>query len=165
MTARWALRGAATGVVLLALAGCGGASKSSTATSSGTAKSAAFATAERDCADVASRVASLTAPSNLSSLAAYTDQTRAETTELASQLSKLKLSGADGEALKRYVAALNQGNALLTRIAAAASANESSAVGTLGKELAAVPTAAIAAEAGLTKCAESTTSAAASASG
>jgi hypothetical protein len=145
---RRAFLGAATGGVILALAGCGG--------SGGLSHAQLVAKADSYCHQATARVAALTAPSNLSSLSAYADQTRAETVELASRLKALKAPSADKQVLDNYIAALEKGNELLSRIASAAAANESATVGTLGKELAAVPTAAIASEGGLSQCAQST---------
>lgn len=134
--------------IVLALAGCGG--------SGGLSHSQLVSKADAYCHQTTARVAALTSPSSLSSLSAYADQTRAETVELASRLKTLKAPSADEQVLDNYIAALEKGNELLSRIAAAAAANESATVGTLGKELAAVPTAAIASEGGLSQCAQST---------
>jgi hypothetical protein len=79
--------------------------------------------------------------------------------ELASRLKTLKAPSSDKQVLDNYIAALEKGNQLLSRIASAAAANEGATVGTLGKELAAVPTAAIASEGGLAQCAQSTATA------
>jgi hypothetical protein len=137
--------------LVLGLAGCGG--------SGGLSHSQLVAKADSYCHQATARVAALTTPSSLSSLSAYADQTHAETVELASRLKTLKASSSDKRVLDNYVAALEKGNALLSQIAAAAAANESATVGTLGKELAAVPTAAIASEGGLSQCAQSTATA------
>jgi len=152
-TGRRVFRALAAGGSIAALAGCG---------SSGGLSHAQFVSrADSYCHEATARVAALTAPSSLSSLAGYADQTRAETVQLANRLASLKPSGSDKQALARYVSSLDTGNALLARIATAAAANEATTVGTLGKELAAVPTAAIATDAGLTDCAQSTAAAAA----
>jgi hypothetical protein len=149
--ARRAFLGAAISGLVLGLGGCGG--------SGGLSHSQLVARADSYCHQTTARVAALTTPSSLSSLSAYADQTRAETVELASRLKTLKASSSDKRVLDNYVAALEKGNALLSRIASAAAANESATVGTLGKELAAVPTAAIASEGGLPQCAQSTVTA------
>jgi hypothetical protein len=148
---RRAFLGAATSGFVLVLAGCGG--------SGGLSQAQLVAKADSYCRQATARVAALTAPSSLSSLSAYANQTRAETVELASRLKTLKAPSSDRQVLDNYIAALEKGNELLSRIAAAAAANESTAVGTLGKELAAVPTAAIASEGGLSQCAQSTATA------
>ncbi len=147
-TGRRAFLGALAGGLVLVLGGCGG--------SGGLSHSQLVAKADAYCHQATVRVAALTAPSNLSTLSAYADQTRAETVELASRLKTLKASSSDKRVLDNYIAALEKGNELLSRIASAAAANESTTVGTLGKELAAVPTAAIASEGGLSQCAQST---------
>jgi hypothetical protein len=147
-TGRRAFLGLVASGLVLVLGGCGG--------SGGLSHSQLVAKADTYCHQATARVAALTAPSNLSSLSAYADQTRAETVELASRLKTLKASSSDKQVLDNYIAALEKGNELLSRIASAAAANESTTVGTLGKELAAVPTAAIASEGGLSQCAQST---------
>jgi hypothetical protein len=147
-TGRRAFPGLVASGLVLVLGGCGG--------SGGLSHSQLVAKADTYCHQATARVAALTAPSNLSSLSAYADQTRAETVELASRLKTLKASSSDKQVLDNYIAALEKGNELLSRIASAAAANESTTVGTLGKELAAVPTAAIASEGGLSQCAQST---------
>jgi hypothetical protein len=143
--------GSAIAVLAVLLGGCGG--------SSGLSHAQLIDRADAYCHQATARVAALTAPSSLASLAAYANQTRSETAELASQLKSLKPSSSDKQALDRYIQSLEKGNALLGRIASAASANESTTVGTLGKELAAVPTAALASQDGLTDCAQSTATA------
>jgi hypothetical protein len=143
--------GAATSGLILALGGCGG--------SGALSHSQFVARADSYCHQATARVAALTAPSSLTSLSAYADQTRAQTVELAGRLRTLKPPGSDRQVLDNYVAALEKGNALLAQIAAAAAANEGATVGTLGKDLAAVPTAAIASEGGLAQCAQSTATA------
>jgi hypothetical protein len=150
-TGRRTFLGAAFSGLLLVLGGCGGSGQLS--------HSQLVARADSYCHQATARVAALTAPSNLSTLSAYADQTRAETVELASRLKTLKASSSDKRVLDNYIAALAKGNELLSRIASAAAANESTTVGTLGKELAAVPTAAIASEGGLSQCAQSTVTA------
>ncbi len=150
-TGRRAFLTVATSGLVLVLSGCGG---------SGTlSHSQLVAKADSYCRQATTRVAALTAPSSLTSLSAYADQTRVETVALAGRLKTLKAPSSDKQVLDNYIAALEKGNQLLARIAAAAAANESSTVGTLGKELAAVPTAAIASEGGLSQCAQSTATA------
>jgi hypothetical protein len=141
----------AIGAVAVVAAGCGGSASLSHAQ--------LVDRADAYCHSATERVAALTAPSTLSALAGYANQTRQETAQLAQELKGLKASGSDKQALGRYVSALEKGNALLSRIATAANAGEGSTVGSLGRELAAVPTATLASSDGLTDCAQSTATA------
>lgn len=127
------------------LAGCGSSATLSHAQLISKADSA--------CSATNAKIASLPAPSSLAALATYASGTRSATTQLHQKLAGLKASSADKAAVDRYLAALEQGNSLLARISSAAAKGDSSAVSSLGTELAAVPTATLASDAGLTDCA------------
>lgn len=135
-------------VVALALAGCGGG---------GALSHAQFVSrADAECRATNARIAALPTPSNLKGLASYATGTRSATARLHQALSALETPKSDQPALGRYLAVLEQGNAMLARISTAATAGESAAVSALGKELAALPTSSLASKAGLPTCAADT---------
>jgi hypothetical protein len=134
--------------VAVGLAGCGG---------SGSLSHAQFVRrADAECRATNSRIAALPTPSNLKGLASYATGTRSATAQLRQTLAALETPKVDQPALGRYLAALEQGNAILARISTAAAAGESATVSSLGKELAALPTSSLASKAGLPTCAADT---------
>jgi hypothetical protein len=138
----------ALGGVALGLAGCGGG---------GSLSHAQFVSrADAECRATNTRIAALPTPSNLKGLAGYATGTRSATAQLRQALSALETPKSDQPALGRYLAALDQGNAILARISTAAAAGESASVSSLGKELAALPTSSLASKAGLPTCAADT---------
>jgi hypothetical protein len=143
---------ALAGAVLL-LAGCG-------SSGSGTLSRAQLITrANAACSSTNARIAAQPEPSSLEALAGYASDTRSATTQLQQSLSALKAPASDSAAFDRYVAALEQGDALLARISSAAGAEEGAAVSSLGKELAKIPTATLADAAGLSACAKASSAA------
>ena len=142
----WTLAGTA-----VALAGCG---------SSGALTHAQLVSrANAACRTTDAQIAALPAPRNLQALASYATSTRSETARLRQSLSALHASTSDQPALTRYLGALEQGDALLARVATAAAGGESATVSSLGDQLAAVPAGTLAADAGLSVCATASTSA------
>jgi hypothetical protein len=134
--------------VAVGLAGCGGG---------GSLSQAQFVSrADAECRATNSRIAALPTPSNLTGLASYASGTRSATAQLHQSLASLKTPKADQPTLARYLAVLEHGNAILARISTAAAAGESASVSSLGKELAALPTASLASKAGLPTCAADT---------
>jgi hypothetical protein len=135
----------------VALAGCG---------SSGALTHAQLVSrANAVCRTTDAQIAALPTPRNLQALASYATSTRSATARLQQSLSALHASTSDKPALIRYLAALQQGDALLARIATAAAGGQSATVSSLGDQLAAVPAGALAADAGLSACATPSTSA------
>jgi hypothetical protein len=136
----------------LVIAGCGSSG------SSGTLSQAQLVSrANAACSATNARIADQAGPSSLKELAGYASSTRAATVQLQHSLSALKPPSSESAALDRYLAALEQGNALLARISSAAGAGEGAAVSSLGKELAKIPTATLANAAGLSACAKAST--------
>lgn len=131
------------------LAGCGGSSTLSHAQLVSKGNSA--------CQATNATIAALPAPGTLKDLSSYADSTRAATTQLRHKLASLKAPTADQAGVKKYLAALAQGDVLLGRISTAAARGESSAVSALGSELAALPTSTLASAVGLSQCATSPT--------
>jgi hypothetical protein len=131
------------------IAGCG-----STGGSGSLSRAQLVSRANAACSATDARIADQAGPSSLEQLAGYASSTRAATVQLQHSLAALKAPSSESAALGRYLAALEQGNALLARISSAADAGEGAAVSSLGKELAKIPTATLANAAGLSACAK-----------
>jgi hypothetical protein len=135
------------------LAGCGGNSALSTASSQMLTHQQLVRRADAACRSFDRQIGQLPEPKGLSTLAKYVAETRSATVKLHKQLSGLRPPQRDRAAMGRFLRALEQGNTLLAEISSAAAAGHASAVGSLGQKLEAIDAGNLAAPLGLSNCA------------